>query len=79
MPAYTFYLHDGAGTVPAFEIELLDNDTYAVVHGRKLLRERPRYSTVEITEGEREVGSVSRDFGAFKDQIAQTLGGLPAD
>ena len=60
MPAYTFYLHDGAGTVPAFEIELLDNDTYAVVHGRKLLRERPRYSTVEITEGPGLIGSKSQ-------------------
>jgi hypothetical protein len=60
MPTFTFYLHDGPETVPAFEIELLDGDDEALVYGRKLLRERPRYSTVEITHGDRVVAVLDR-------------------
>ena len=64
MRTFTFYLHDGAETVPAFEIELLDRDEDAVAFGRRLLAQRPRYTHVEITEGERSVASVARDSGA---------------
>ncbi len=64
MRTFTFYLHDGATTVPAFEIELLDQDADAVDYGRRLLSQRPRYTHVEITEGERAVASIARDQGA---------------
>ncbi len=64
LPTFTFYLHDGAGTIPAFEIEPLDRDEDAIDFGRRLLSKRPRYSHVEITEGDRPVASIARDPGA---------------
>ncbi len=64
MLTFTFYLHDGAATVPAFEIELLDRDEDAVAYGRRLLSQRPRYTHVEITEGDRAVASIARNHGA---------------
>lgn len=60
MPTFTFYLQDGGAIIPAFEIQLLDNDSAALAYGRKLLSERPRYSSVTIVEGDREVGEVAR-------------------
>jgi hypothetical protein len=67
LPTFTFYLHDGAETIPAFEIEPLDRDEDAVAFARRLLAKRPRYSHVEITEGDRAVASIARDSGAGAD------------
>lgn len=64
MQTFTFYLHDGEGTIPAFEIEPLDQDEDALAFARRLLAKRPRYSHVEITAGDRAVASVARDLGA---------------
>ncbi len=64
MLTFTFYLHDGPEAIPAFEIELLDRDEDALAYGRRLLRERPRYSTVVITEGDREVAQLVREPAA---------------
>ena len=63
MLTFTFYLRDGAGTIPAFEIELLDCDEDAMVFARRLLAQRPRYTHVDITEGDRPVASIARNPG----------------
>ena len=55
MAAYTFYLHDRAGEVPTFEIEVFDGDEDAMLYARRLLRDRPRYDGVEVVTSERRV------------------------
>lgn len=74
MLTFTFYLHDGPDTIPAFEIELLDHDDDAVAHGRKLLRERSRYSALVITEGEREVARLDREARPASLAAASSIG-----
>ena len=60
MATYTFYLHDGARTVPEFVIEELADTEAALAMGAKLLHDRPRYEVVEITKGDEEVGKLTR-------------------
>jgi hypothetical protein len=60
MPIYTFYLHERAEKVPAFEIGLFDNAAAAAAEGQRLLKERPRYAHVEITSEDQPVARVSR-------------------
>lgn len=60
MAAYTFYLHDRSGAVPAFEIEVFERDEDATTYARRLLRDRPRYDSVEVVVGERRICELRR-------------------
>lgn len=60
MAVFTFYLQDGADSIPQFEIEMFDHAADAIAHGERLLAERPRYKTVVVTEGETEVARIPR-------------------
>ncbi len=61
MPVFTFYLHETEEAVPAFEIALLEDATFALDHGKRILKERPRYRYVEIVNEDVKVGEISRD------------------
>ncbi len=61
MAVYTFYLHERADGVPTFEIVPFDTETLALAHGEKLLRERPRYSFVEVTRDDASIAKLTRD------------------
>ena len=60
LKTYTFYLHDGPDHVPAFEIEMFDDQDLALAHARKLLAERPRYDRVVVNEEVVEVARFDR-------------------
>ena len=60
MAVFTFYLQDGPDTVPQFEIQLFDRAEEAVAYGEQLLAQRPRYTTVVVTEGETEIARILR-------------------
>ena len=61
MTVYTFYLHESADAVPSFEIQLFDAIDPALDHGKRLLKDRPRYEFVEITAGDDSVARVMRE------------------
>ena len=61
MTAFTFYLLDDDGAAPAFEIAMFDAVDSALDHGKRLLKERPRYSFVEITRDDASIAKLSRE------------------
>ena len=61
MPIFTFYLHETPDAVPSFEIGLFDDADAAVAEAERLLKERPRYSLVEITSEDQAVARVARE------------------
>ena len=61
MTAYTFYLHENPEATPSFEIQLFDAIDPALDHGKRLLKERPRYAFVEITHGDDSVARLTRE------------------
>jgi hypothetical protein len=61
MPVFTFYLHEEHDAVPSFEIALFDTVDPALDHGKRLLKERPRYKFVEIISDENRVAKLGRD------------------
>jgi hypothetical protein len=61
MTVYTFYLHENAEAIPSFEIALFDAVDPALDHGKRLLKERPRYNFIEITSGEDSVAKLTRE------------------
>jgi hypothetical protein len=61
MPIFTFYLHEAAERVPSFEIGLFEDADAAVLEGQRLLKDRPRYTLVEITTEDQPVARVTRD------------------
>ena len=61
MAVYTFYLHESPEKTPAFEIALFDAIDPAMDHGKRLLKERPRYNAIEITTGESSIARLTRE------------------
>ena len=61
MPVFTFYLHESRDATPSFEIALLDDLSFAMEHGKRILKERPRYSFVEIVAEDAKVAELTRD------------------
>jgi hypothetical protein len=61
MAVYTFYLHEDHDVIPSFEIALFDAVDPALAHGKRLLKERPRYKFIEITRGDDSVAKLTRD------------------
>jgi hypothetical protein len=61
MTAFTFYLLEDDDAVPAFEIAMFDAVDSALAHGRRLLKDRPRYSFVEITSEDASIAKLGRD------------------
>jgi hypothetical protein len=61
MAVYTFYLHEHAEATPAFEIALFDEVDPALAHGQRLLKERPRYTFVEVTREDASVARLTRE------------------
>ncbi len=61
MTAFTFYLLDDKGAAPAFEIAMFDAVDLALDYGRRLLKERPRYSFVEITREDASIAKLGRE------------------
>lgn len=61
MTLYTFHLYDAPETTKVFEIELFERVQDALSHARWLLRDRPRYSQVAITDAGVEVAQLSRE------------------
>jgi hypothetical protein len=53
---YTFYLHDGPDSIPAFEIDLFESRLAALAFARDLLGDRRRYDRVVVTESRGESG-----------------------
>ena len=49
---YTFFLLDGSAAPAAFEIQVLADAEAARAWALKLLQERPRYTAVEVFDGE---------------------------
>lgn len=47
---YTFFLRDESSAAPAFEIDLLEGPAAARIRALELLQDRPRYSSVEVSE-----------------------------
>lgn len=60
MKTYTFYLHDGPDSIPAFEIEMFDHPDNALAYARKLLADRPRYERVVVAEEVVEIARFDR-------------------
>jgi len=60
MTVYTFYLHETPEATPSFEIALFDAIDPALDHGKRLLKERPRYKFVEITRGDDSIATLTR-------------------
>ncbi len=60
MKPYTFYLHQGPDSVPAFEIEMFADRNAALGFARKLLAERGRYDQVVVTEDDDEIARLDR-------------------
>ena len=61
MPVFTFYLHETQDAIPPFEIVHFDDIDPALEHGRRLLKERPRYTFIDITNGDASVARVTRE------------------
>jgi len=60
MKTYTFYLHDGPDSIPAFEIEMFDSRAAALDFARELLADRRRYDRVVVTEELAEIARLDR-------------------
>ncbi len=61
MTAYTFYLHETCDAMPSFEIQFFDAIDPALDHGKRLLKERPRYKFIEITANDDSVARLTRE------------------
>jgi hypothetical protein len=61
MAVYTFYMHESREAVPSFEIQLFDTVDPALDHGKRLLKERPRYNFIEIISGDDSVAKLTRE------------------
>ncbi len=48
LQTFTLFLHDGSGVPPAFELDMFEDAEAAIKRALALLRERPRYTAVEI-------------------------------
>ncbi len=64
MKTYTFYLHEGAETIPAFEIEQFVTRNEALAHAHRLLTLRQRYDRVVVTEEVIEIARLDRPEAA---------------
>lgn len=74
MKTYTFYLHDGPQSIPAFEIEMFDSQDLALAHGRRLLDERTRYDRVVVTEEVAEIARFDRNARITPSQDIRAVG-----
>jgi hypothetical protein len=61
LPIYTFYLHKDEDAVPSFEIVHFEDEDRALAHGKRLLQERSRYRSVEITLDDQSLAKFTRD------------------
>jgi hypothetical protein len=66
---YTFYLHDGPESIPAFEIEMFATQPLALAYGRRLLDERPRYNRVIVTEEVAEIARFDRPARLVEEEL----------
>jgi hypothetical protein len=64
MTAFTFYLLEADDTAPAFEIAFFDAVDAALDHARRLLKDRTRYSAVEVVSDNASIAKLSRETTA---------------
>ncbi len=61
MPVFTFYINKDRDAVPSFEIALFDDIDPALAYGRRLLKERPRCHSVDISRDDTDIAKLTRD------------------
>ncbi len=64
MYSYFFYIHDRRYTVPSLIIMDAATDVKALELARQYLTQSLNYLSIDLVEGEREVGRVDRQAGA---------------
>jgi hypothetical protein len=61
MTAFTFYLLEDDDAAPAFEIAYFDAVEGALDYAKRLLKDRPRYSAIEIARETASIAKLSRE------------------